>query len=489
MIDLPNQPPSLLQGLALILGLPLLAVALGELIERCQRQKNPLAPVFQAIRNLVLPPAALWLVLRQFFQVGDRAIALRFLASLAGLAILYTLLLLLNLALTTGKKQRLWQIHLPNLLFQLLRAMLVLGLLAYVLANVWQVDLTKVMGALGIGSLVIALALQDTLSNLVSGFLLIVESPFKVGDWIQIGDLQGEVIEINWRAVRIKTLDRDIIIIPNGNLGKENICNYTLLDPLHAVRLRMPFSYEDDPDLIHKTLLAVALSVDGIQHQPSPEIDPQVYKNTHIEYEIRFFITNYSYFEKIEDEFWRRAYYAIRRQKFHFPFPDRIEYKLDSLPIDPDDTSEKLTEILRSQPIFATLDRAAIAHLRENAALERFGIGEQMIGPGTDPRAFYLLLGGQVSLSVSDARGGGQEISRLSQGDFLGEMALFPGETSPVAATVKETATAIKIVPGAIGHLIQHYPKFALEMSQFIDDRKKLIRLARGTEHSQRPTP
>ena len=155
-----------------------------------------------------------------------------------------------------------------------------LSILTYILGQVWHVDLTKIVGVLGIGSVAIAISLQDTLSNLVSGFLLIVESPFKVGDWISVGELEGEVLEINWRAVRIKTSDRDIIIIPNGNLGQENICNYTLFDPLHPVRLRMPFSYQDRLDLIGQTLRQVAQTVDGIVSQPEPEVVPKTFNNT-----------------------------------------------------------------------------------------------------------------------------------------------------------------------------------------------------------------
>ncbi len=394
------------------------------------------------------------------------------------------MLLLLNPIRTGGKKQQSWQIHLPNLLFQLLRSLVILGILAYVLAQVWKVDLTKIMGALGIGSLVIALALQDTLSNLVSGFLLIVESPFKVGDWIQVGDFQGEVIEINWRAVRIKTLDRDIIIIPNGNLGKENICNYTLIDPLHALRLKMPFSYQDHPDLVRKTLQAVALSVEGIHPHPLPQVDPQVYKNTYIEYEIRFFITDYSQLENIEDEFLNRAYYAIRRNRLHVPFPDKIEYKLDRLPVDPDTTPERLTEIVRSLPLFSRLDNPTLQYITQHTRVELFGIGEQIIGAGEVDRALYVVLGGQVLLSLYAQMGHKQEITYLSEGDIFGELVFLPGELSPVSATVTETAKVLKITPAAIAHVAQHHPKFAVEMSQFIDERKKLIRTAAGIEHS-----
>jgi small-conductance mechanosensitive channel len=475
MNNLPSHQSILLQGLGMIIVLPILVIVLGELAERCKRHKNPLAKVFNTTRNLLLPPLAIWLIMDRFFYVPKESIALRVIGSLFGIAFIYTFLLLLNTLLAIDKKQQLWQVHIPNLLFQLLRVIVMVSVLGYVLSEVWGIDLTKVVGALGIGSLVMALALQDTLSNLVSGFLLIVESPFKVGDWIKIGDLQGEVIEINWRAVRLKTIDRDIIIIPNGKLGKENICNFTLLDPLHAIRLKIPFSHEDHPDLVEQLLLAVALSVDGIQSHPLPTIAPQVYRNTHIEYEICFFIKHYSEFEIITHKFWTSAYYAIRRNRLHVPFADKMEIKLERPPINPNSTPERLAEILRSLPLFARLDQTTIQYLTQHTTVELYGIKELIVAAGVFDKAFYVLLSGQVLLSVDDQAGQKQEIDYLSEGDFLGEMVFLPIEPSLVSATVTQTVTLISIAPTAIVYLIQHHPKFAIEMSQFIDERKKLI--------------
>lgn len=465
-----------LQGLAVILGLPLITIALGELIERLDRNSNPWAEVFSAVRNLLLPPLVLWFVLRQFFQVPETATTMRAISSCYWLALTYVLLLLLNATLSASRKQKL--IDIPNLLFQFLRAFVVLIILAYILGQVWNVDLTKIIGALGIGSVAIAISLQDTLSNLVSGFLLIVESPFKVGDWIKVGETEGEVLEINWRAVRIKTFDRDVVIIPNGNLGQENICNYTLFDRLHAMRLKMPFSYEDRPDLIDRTLRQVALTIEGVEPKPEPEAVPKIYNNTHIEYEIVFFITHYSEIERIEDEFWHRTYYAIRRAGFKIPFANKLEYKLDFVPPDTSTSSQKIVQTLRSLSLFNRLDSSSIEHLSQNSTVELFGIGEKIVCAGELDCAFYILLGGQAILLKEDITGKQQEITGLTEGDFLGETVLLARKPSLVSAIVTNTVTAIAIAPSAISHSIQQSPQFALEISQFIDERKKLIGIA-----------
>lgn len=339
----------LIWALILVLGFPLLTIVLGEGIEQLQRRKYSLAKVLRNIRQFVLPPLAILLVMRQILVMTNTALLVRVVETLVWLAVSYTSVSLLNMLFATGNKQKSWQFHVPNLLFQFIRSAVVLCIVAYILATIWEVDLSQVAAAAGVGSLVIALALQDTLSNLVSGFLLIVESPFKVGDWILVGQIEGEVIEINWRAVRLRTRDRDVIIIPNGNLGKDTIQNYTILDPLHAVRILVRFSYFDPPNRVIQMLTQTALTVEGVASDPPSEAEPQLYINTAIEYEVRLFIKDFSALEQIQGDFLIRIYYAAKRYKLTVPYSDKVEYKIDKFPTEPGTTSEEISKRARRQ--------------------------------------------------------------------------------------------------------------------------------------------
>lgn len=475
--NLTSQDTILFEGLGVILGLPLLMIALGEAIHRLRRAGSPLAGVFSATRTLLVPLLAAWLIAARFFGVPGDGMPLQVVRTLFWIAFTYTLLLLFrNLVASGGERRTSWQIIMPNLLFQLVRALLVFGALTYLLASVWKIDVSQIMGTLGIGSLVIALALQDTLSNLVSGFLLIIESPFKVGDWIKVGDIEGEVIEINWRAVRLRTIDRDVVIIPNGNLGKENICNFVLNDPLHAIRLEMDLPISEHPDLVQKTLLQVMLGIDGILPMPEPEVDPMEFKNSAIRYEVRFFITDYAKSEPISDEFLRRAYYALKRAGITFPYAERVEQRTVPVAPDPAAALTRVEATLKRQPLFAHLDEVSIRSLADSSKFELFGTGENIVKAGTPDEAFFVLLAGTATLTSESA---GRSVAHLAEGDLLGEMVLLPGEPSPVTATVGDTATVLRIEASAINDLVQRIPRFSLEISQFIDDRRKLTENAK----------
>jgi small-conductance mechanosensitive channel len=473
----------LFYSLILILVVPILVVVLGEAIERLGKRNHPLAVPLRIIRLLLLPALVLWIHSGRLFPVSP--LAGNLIASLVGVAIAYTALSFLNVLLIAGKKRYPWQIAVPNLLFQVIRASIVVAILAYFLARIWQVDLTRIIGALGVGSLVIALALQDTLSNLFSGFLLIIESPFQVGDWIKVKDILGEVIEINWRSVRIRTNDGDIVIIPNGNLGKETICNYSLLDPSHAIRVILRFSYEERPHRIEAILQAVARSIEGILADPAPQIEPKHYGNSYIDYEIKFFITDFARAEQIEGDFLKRTYYATRRHQVRQPFADKIEYKIDRLPKREGRSKEEIALFLRSLPIFTKIECSDLDSLARAAQVQEFGIGEELVRIGEFERAFCLVRSGTISLRARDRQGHAQEIALLGVGDFFGEMALLPEEPSRVSVTAETESEIVEIATDAIATLLDRYPHFSHLMGQWIEERTKMIRLLRGVRSAE----
>ena len=472
---------TLLWGLILILGFPLVNVVLGEAISRLQH--GDIAQFLRKVRRWILPLLAILLVMKQFLGVKESDLLFQIVETLLWVAIIYTSMSLLNVVLTTRRKEKFWQIYVPNLLFQSARVLVILSIAAYILAQIWKVNLGNVLTALGVGSLVMALALQDTLSNLVSGFLLIFESPFKVGDWVRIQNIEGEVMEINWRAVRLKTRDRDIIIIPNGVLGKDTIYNYTMIDPLHAERVFVRFSHNYPPNQIKRVLMSASLSTPGIVSKPEPEVRTKSYEDFAIQYEIKFFIIKFLDLDRIRNELMTRIYYAVKRNNIKIPLPAAIEYKGNNNDLERDDTHEEILVSLPKFSYFVSLARDTINALAANTTLEYYGAGEVIISSGEFDTGFYIILEGSVVLSVTDIQNQSQEIVRLSQGDFFGEMVLLRRDPSLVSVTVIDDLKTLVIEPDAVIELAHQNTKFAVEMNHFIEQRRKAARLARGTEN------
>ena len=469
-------------GLLLIIGFPILSLALGEGIERLERRKEPLAHALRNARRYLLPTLAIVILMRHLLNIKETALPSQIVQTVFWIALGYTALSLLNVTLTIKDTKKSWQIRVPNLLFQFIRILLFLCISAYVLSYIWKVDLNKVAEALGIGSLVIALALQDTLSNLVSGFLLLIESPFKVGDWLRVNDIEAEVIEMNWRAVRLKTRDRDIVIIPNGVLGQDTIYNYTLIDPIHVERIPLKFLFEDPPNRILQVLTSAALATEGVLSKPAPEVLTTAYTDGAIEYEVKLYIRDFASVEQIHHDFLTRVYYTAKRYDITVPYPISVEGDVDLLDRGRGDRTQEIQQFLRSLPYFSYFTRETIDRLGQRATLKFYGTGELIVRSGEFDPGFYIIKNGGVTISTKDKDGREQEVSHLSKSDFFGETVLLSGEPSIVSIKATDDVAAILIETEAVAELVQQNPRFAREINLLIEERRKSVSKTRGIE-------
>ena len=472
-----------LKALLFILGFPSFAIVLGESIDRfANRGHSQIAALLNQIRTLLLPTLALWLLLHQFLGMERETITLKAIETAIWGGAIVTGLSLLGILLSSDPKPTSPALlKVPRLFVQIARILMVLGISSYVLSTIWGVDLSNLATALGVGSLVIALALQNTLSNLVSGFLLLFDSPFKVGDWIRFGDIEGRVVDLNWRSVRLRTLDRDLLVVPNSVLDGENIYNYHSGDPLHAERYLVGFSYDDPPNHVKAVLESAARETHLILDLPAPDVRTVSYDDFAITYEVKYFINDFQYVEEIRNEFRTRIFYAAKRNGLTIPFPIRTLHHVHQRQPQRIDRVREMREFLRSLSYFSFLDSEAIANLAENAVLQMYGIGDRVVVEGVPDEGFYIIRSGSLRLYVTDARQQQREIAHLVPNDFFGETALLLSEASLVTGVVVRDLTVLVFDHHAISSLMASSARFADRMNQFIEDRKSAIRSIQET--------
>jgi small-conductance mechanosensitive channel len=119
------------------------------------------------------------------------------------------------------------------------------------------VPVTPLLTTLGIGSLAVALALQDTLANFFSGLYLLADRPVRPGDYIKLseGDAEGYVDSIGWRASRLRTLKGNTVVVPNQKLSQTILTNYHLPQADMALTVQVTVPFEADADTVEKVLL------------------------------------------------------------------------------------------------------------------------------------------------------------------------------------------------------------------------------------------
>lgn len=152
----------------------------------------------------------------------------------------------------------------------------IIGLL--VLLDALGIQITPILTALGVGGLAVALALQDTLSNLFAGVHLLADKPIRVGDYVKLADaVEGHVVDIGWRSTRVRMLQNVVVTIPNKRVAESIITNYDLPESRMALPIRIAVDYGADPDLVERILLeetrqALNEEVPGLLPEPAPSV-------------------------------------------------------------------------------------------------------------------------------------------------------------------------------------------------------------------------
>ncbi|GEM_PF-6577696 len=134
-----------------------------------------------------------------------------------------------------------------------------------------------------------------------------------------------------------------------------------------------------------------------------------------------------------------------------------------------------VADFLRSVPYFFSLEDTKINQLAAKAKFQSYGSGEFIVQQGLEDNGLYFIYMGKVRISTKTRQGDNRELNSMIRGDVFGELAIFAGEVSPITV-VAEQATEVVLIPHEfVIKLIESIPKFGLEFSQFIEQRRKSV--------------
>jgi small-conductance mechanosensitive channel len=206
----------------------------------------------------------------------------------------------------------------------------ILGLL--VLLTQLGFQIAPILTALGVGGLAVALALQDTLSNLFAGFYMAWAGQIRLGDYIKLNTgEEGYIADISWRSTSIEALSNNLIIVPNAKLAQAVVTNYHLPDKRMSASLQVRASYECDPDRIERILLEVAVEgareIPEMLAEPAPSIDfDPGFGESALAFTVNFSVTEFAKQFSVRKELRKRILRRFREEKIGMPFPARDVY-------------------------------------------------------------------------------------------------------------------------------------------------------------------
>jgi len=194
-----------------------------------------------------------------------------------------------------------------------------------------DISITPILTALGVGGLAVALALQDTLSNLFAGIQIIASRQVKPGDYVKLDSgEEGYVVDITWRNTTIRALPNNMIIVPNAKLSNALITNYYMPEKELAVLVNLGVSYSSDLNKVERVTIEVAREVMKEVPGGVPDFEPFVRYHTFGDFSINFTVVmrarEFTDQYLIKHEFIKRLHQRYIQEGIEIPFPVRTIY-------------------------------------------------------------------------------------------------------------------------------------------------------------------
>jgi small-conductance mechanosensitive channel len=208
---------------------------------------------------------------------------------------------------------------------------LILGFVFLIILDRLKITITPFLASLGIGGLVVALALQDTLANFFSGVYIFFDKPIRIGDYILLESGQeGYVTQIGWRNTRIRMLPNNILIVPNSKLVSSQITNFYLPETEMAVLVQVGVGYQSDLEKVERVTIEVGKEVLQEVKGGVKEFEPFIRYHTFSDFSINFtvILRAREYVDKylITHEFIKRLHRRYQLEGIEIPFPIRTVY-------------------------------------------------------------------------------------------------------------------------------------------------------------------
>ena len=327
-------------------------------------------------------------------------------------------------------------------------------------------------------------ALRDTLGNVFSGLAIHAERPFEVGDWIQYDQNQahiGKVVEINWRATKVITLDEAYVIIPNGQLAQASIRNFTKPEPWSRRSLFVVTPYDVPPQRVQEIILEALKGSFGVLERPPPSVVTNDFKERGVEHWVRLFTTEFDKRDRVDGMARDRIWYALARHGIEIPVATHA-IRLTELPPPPppesrDSAIDRRAECLKRIGLLDSLGATHVRRLAEENVDRIYAAGEQVIRQGEPGGSMFVIMSGSVEVTAREADQPAARLAVLGEGDYFGEMSLMTGAPRVATVTTLCESRLLEVGKASFGAMLAAEPELMESLSGSLQ-----LRLAERTQ-------
>jgi small-conductance mechanosensitive channel/CRP-like cAMP-binding protein len=333
----------------------------------------------------------------------------------------------------------------------------------------------------------IALALQEQLGNLFAGLAVQIEKPFRVGHWIAIAGHEGRVVEVTWRATKVRTKTGNLIIIPNNVVAKESISNYS--EPIAPTQeyVEVGATYLAAPNQVREALLAAMGRVSRVLTSPAPDVVLASFGDSAIVYRARYWLIDFEHDVAIGHDVRTAIYYEFQRRGIEIPWPIQIQYERQEAPADSPERRERFARTVAAVPVLAPLPPAAHEALAAAAIERTFGDGEVIVREGEPGRSMFIVRTGRVAITLGPDR---REVAVTEAGGYFGEMSLLTGDPRTATVLARGDCTVLELEAESFGAYIRSHPEAIDRLATAAAERRRELDASRAAPGpAAPPTP
>ncbi len=380
----------------------------------------------------------------------------------------------------------------PGVLHGFILGVLYLAFIFMVLKGILDINITPFLATSAILTAVLGLALQGVLGNILAGLSLHFTRSFSRGDWVKFGEIEGVIMETNWRETRILDRATNIVVLPNNMVASGLITNFSQPNNKSAIVFPLKVGFESAPTLVMDTLKQAAHEVADVLKTPAPVVHLMGYDDVGASYVLKFWIQDYQRKFAIMTEVARHAWYKFKRLGIEIPMPvnDQMAHVVGALDKslaagaskrEIERTSQDLaaSAFLRyqegekaGQPILSDEEISVLAGLTKRVA---FTAGEEIFRQGDRGETCYIVASGKVGGRIVTEENGKSYTSEFhtGPGGIVGEMSLLTGMPRTATVAVEEESELVEIGAAAFAEILCRNPGLADAVAETVSVRNR----------------
>jgi small-conductance mechanosensitive channel/CRP-like cAMP-binding protein len=332
--------------------------------------------------------------------------------------------------------------------------------------------------AWSVGALaLIGFALQEQLGNLFAGLAIQIEKPFLVGHWITVAGFEGRVVEVTWRATKIKTKPGNLVIVPNSTIAKEAINNYSEPEAPTQLAVEVGASYLVPPNETRAAIFAAIRQVPRVLQKPPCDVLLTNFGDSAMTFRARFWVGDFADADFAQDEARRAIYYEFNRRGIEIPWPIQVQYDRVEQSADTADRRDSFQSTIAAVPVLAPLSADVHRALAAAAAERLYASEEEIVYEGEPGASMFILRRGRVAVTIGkDAK----EVAAIEAGGYFGEMSLLTGAPRSATVTARGDCTVLEISADAFRDYVRDHPEVIEPLAAAAEARRRELDKSRA---------